>query len=173
MEFVPSHCPFCGEELGEKHEEGRKRLYCQECDRIIWRNAEPVAAVIVKKGDKVLLLKRGIEPGKGLWSLPAGFLEVDETAEEAAVRELEEETGLRVDEGDLEFVETLNMERFQNQRLLANVFKVEVGEASGELDSGTDAVDAGFFDPRKLEETDMELRRHFRSALEKIVGEEL
>jgi 8-oxo-dGTP diphosphatase len=173
MEFVPSHCPFCGEELGEKHEEGRKRLYCQECDRIIWRNAEPVAAVIVKKGDKVLLVKRGIEPGKGLWSLPAGFLEVDETAEEAAVRELEEETGLRVDEGDLEFVETLNMERFQNQRLLANVFKVEVGEASGELDSGTDAVDAGFFDPRKLEETDMELRRHFLPALEKIVGEEL
>jgi 8-oxo-dGTP diphosphatase len=173
MEFVPSHCPFCGDELGNKYEEGRERLYCSSCDRIIWRNAEPVAAVIVKKGDEVLLVKRGIEPGKGLWSLPAGFLEVDETAEEAAVRELEEETGLRVDEEDLEFVETLNMERFPDQRLLANVFKVEVGETSGELDSGTDAVDAGFFDPQKLEETDMELRRHFLPALEKVVGREL
>lgn len=59
-----------------------------------------VSAVIVDRG-RVLLVKRGCEPNLGLWSLPGGSIEPGETAREALVREVEEETSLRVEIGDL------------------------------------------------------------------------
>jgi 8-oxo-dGTP diphosphatase len=169
MEFVPNHCPYCGENLGRKHEEGRERLYCRSCDRIIWRNAEPVSAVIVNRGDEVLLVKRGIEPGKGKWSLPAGFLEYNETAGEAAVRELEEETGLSVEEGDLEFLDTLNIERFPDQRLLAVVYGADVNSTEeGEISHGSDAEDADFWRLEDFQDSEEELRTQFLPALREL-----
>ena len=55
--------------------------------------------VITKESEpKVLLIQRGIEPYKGCWALPGGFMNMDETTEQCAVRELEEETGLVVSE---------------------------------------------------------------------------
>lgn len=56
----------------------------------------PAAAVVVRRDREVLLCRRTIEPYSGLWSLPAGYQEVDETIETAAVREVREETGLIV-----------------------------------------------------------------------------
>ena len=58
----------------------------------------PVAAVgvLIQDKDKVLLIKRGTEPGKDLWSIPGGMIELGETAREAGKREVEEETGLKV-----------------------------------------------------------------------------
>lgn len=55
---------------------------------VITREAEP----------KVLLVQRGIEPFKGCWAFPGGFMNMDETTEQCAIRELKEETGLKVDE---------------------------------------------------------------------------
>jgi len=55
-----------------------------------------VAGVIVERGRRLLLLRRSIEPRYGTWTFPAGYMEIDETAEEAAVREVEEEVGLKV-----------------------------------------------------------------------------
>jgi len=172
-EMIPSNCSFCGEELGEKTVEGRQRLYCGNCDRIIWRNAEPVSAVIVRDEDEILMIKRGIEPGKDSWSIPAGFLEVDETAEEAAVRELEEETGLDVEKNHLQFVETLNMERFPDQRLLATVFTVKAEDASGKVIAGSDAEKAEFLDIKKARESEKEIREHFTPALHKVLDKNL
>lgn len=165
MEFKPSHCPYCGEKLGEKHADGKDRLYCGECDRIIWRNAEPVAAVVMRRGDEILFVKRGIEPGKGKWSLPAGFLEYEEQPEKAAARELEEETGLEVDENELELFEAMNMQRFPGQRLIALVYSIDHEKASGEISAGDDAVDAEFWGIDELEDSGEELRQHFVSAM--------
>ena len=167
-EMVPSHCPYCGNELGETFEEGRERLYCSNCDRVIWRNAEPVAAVIVEKGEKILLVKRGIAPGEGKWSLPAGFLEYEENPSQAAVRELEEETGLKASEEDLEFVDALNMERFPDQRLVANVYSINAGKTRGEVSHGSDAEDAKFWNLEELRESGEEIRHHFLDAIGKV-----
>jgi 8-oxo-dGTP diphosphatase len=57
--------------------------------------------VIVMRGGKVLLIQRGKEPGKGLWAVPGGMVDLGETARDAAVREAREETGLDVEVGDL------------------------------------------------------------------------
>ena len=168
MEFEPSNCPYCGEKLGEKHVEEEDRLYCSDCDRVIWRNAEPVAAVIVRKGEEILLVKRGIEPGKGEWSLPAGFLELEENPSEAAVRELEEETGLDAAPDQLEFVDALNIERFPGQRLVATVYTVDFEDISGKVSAGDDAEEASFWRVGNLKQKDDEtLRKHFLEAIEK------
>jgi len=56
-----------------------------------------VVAITKEEEPKVLLIQRGFEPYKGCWALPGGFMEMDETTEECAIRELEEETGLKLD----------------------------------------------------------------------------
>lgn len=165
MEFKPSNCPYCGEELGQKQADGKQRLYCSKCDRIIWRNAEPVAAVVLRKGDEILFVKRGIEPGKGKWSLPAGFLEYEEQPEKAAARELEEETGLEVDENELELFKAMNMPRFEGQRLIALVYSVDHEKASGKINAGDDAVEADFWKIEDFEDSEQELRQHFVAAM--------
>jgi 8-oxo-dGTP diphosphatase len=171
MGFQPSHCQYCGTELEEKHAEGKERPYCPSCDRILWQNAEPVAAVVLRRGDEILFVKRGIEPGKGEWSLPAGFLEYEEEPDQAAARELEEETGLRVEPSDLEIFETMNIERFPGQRLVALVFSVNAEKASGEISAGDDAEDSRFWTLEELEASDETLRQHFVSAMRHVLKE--
>ncbi len=60
--------------------------------------------VVVNDSNEILLIQRGNEPYKGCWALPGGFMEMDETLEHCAVRELEEETGLKVDEQDIRLI---------------------------------------------------------------------
>jgi len=170
QKMIPSNCPYCGNELGKKKEEGRERLYCGSCERFIWRNPSPVAAVIAYDEDgRVLLVKRGIEPGKGKWSIPAGFLEVEESANEAAVRELEEETGLKAAKDDLEYVHNMNFERFPKQYLLATIFSVKISKLEGFLEAGSDAEDAKLWNLQELKsEPEEGLRDNFLPAVSKI-----
>jgi 8-oxo-dGTP diphosphatase len=167
-EMIPSHCPYCAEGLETEMQEGRERLYCGSCERFIWRNPDPVAAVAVRREGEYLLVKRGIEPGKGKWSLPAGFLELEENAQEAALRELEEETGLVAEASDLKFTDTLNIERFPDQYLLATVFLLEFSDAEGEISSGSDAEDARFWHLEDFCDSEEELRTHFLPAMKEI-----
>jgi len=89
-------CPLCGEKLKRISRDGRMRLYCGQCDRILYENPVPATAAVVLNGDDhLLLVKRGMEPAKGEWCLPGGFVELDETPGEGVVRELHEETGLK------------------------------------------------------------------------------
>jgi ADP-ribose pyrophosphatase YjhB (NUDIX family) len=60
-----------------------------------------VATFPVTEAGEVVLIRRGIEPGRGSWAQPGGFLEVDETVTEAAIRETREETGLAVEPGEI------------------------------------------------------------------------
>jgi len=101
------YCPQCGKCLREKLVEERKRLVCQNCGYIEYRNPIPVVAGVLTKPDQleVLLIKRGIEPGKGKWALPGGFMEEDESSEEAVLREIKEELGVDANIGRLIGVE--------------------------------------------------------------------
>ncbi|MHA7898227.1 MAG: NUDIX hydrolase [Henriciella sp.] len=75
----------------------KERRVCQRCDFIDYQNPKIVAGSVVLKDDKILLCKRAIEPRKGYWTLPAGFMELGESVEEAAQREAHEEALAKID----------------------------------------------------------------------------
>ena len=70
-----------------------KRYCCSECDTIFYTNPNIVVGAICIRNNKILMAKRNINPRKGLWTLPAGFMENAETLQEGALRETLEETG--------------------------------------------------------------------------------
>jgi len=78
------------------------RLVCSVCAWVFYDNPKIIVACTVIDSDRVLWLRRAIEPQKGLWALPSGFMEKGETLQGAACRELLEETGMEVDEDELE-----------------------------------------------------------------------
>src|SRR5262245_40035851 len=90
------YCPKCAGPLLVRFTEGRDRQVCSKCEFIFYQNPVPAAAVIVQREAEILLVQRKFEPRIGDWSLPAGFIEWGESAEESAVREAKEETGLDI-----------------------------------------------------------------------------
>jgi ADP-ribose pyrophosphatase YjhB (NUDIX family) len=99
-----NYCSACGGELrfGSVAGEDRERLACASCGFIAYVNPRLVVTTIpVTEDGRLVLIRRGIEPGYGSWAQPGGFLEVDETVTEAAVRETLEETGFVVEPGEI------------------------------------------------------------------------
>ena len=92
-------CSHCGKSVIEIVPEGdnRQRFVCNSCDTVHYQNPKNVAGAILTWQDKVLLCKRAIEPRYGLWTLPAGFMENNETVAEAAARESMEEANAQTD----------------------------------------------------------------------------
>ena len=78
-------------------DDNRERAVCPACGTIHYENPLNVVGTIPVWEDQVLLCRRNIEPRYGLWTLPAGFMELGETTEQGAVRETEEEAGARVE----------------------------------------------------------------------------
>jgi ADP-ribose pyrophosphatase YjhB (NUDIX family) len=140
------YCPRCGTQLKLKKEEGRERRFCPACSWVNYENPLPSSAAFVRNEKaKILLVKRGVAPGKGKWALPSGFIEIEETPEQACLRELKEETGLGG--------EILRLIGVYSQKSLVykNVIIIgyEVG-ACGQLTPGSDSLKAKFFPVHKL-----------------------
>jgi len=91
-------CSECGEQVSQKIPSGDNRLryVCDVCDTIHYQNPRIIAGCIAEHDDKILLCKRAIEPRLGLWTLPAGFMENNETTIEAAARESFEEANAKL-----------------------------------------------------------------------------
>jgi ADP-ribose pyrophosphatase YjhB (NUDIX family) len=99
-----NYCSRCGEPLtfGPLDTETRDRLICPSCGFIAYVNPRLVVSTIpITDPGELVLIRRAIEPGYGMWAQPGGFLEIDETAQEGAVRETLEETGLEVEPIDI------------------------------------------------------------------------
>jgi 8-oxo-dGTP diphosphatase len=158
MEF--NYCPGCGRKLTVNFIEGRERKNCHFCGFINYRNPLPCVGIIGIKENKIALIKRGIEPSKGEWTPPSGFIESGETPEEAALRELYEETSLKGEIIKLLGVHSQDTDIYGN--LVIIIFLVKITE--GTIKAGDDAQDARFFGFKELPEM-----RHdfYRVAIEK------
>jgi len=136
------YCSNCGKKNTFALIEGVKRFHCTHCHTIHYENPKPAATLICPRKSEILLVKRAFEPAKGHWCLPGGFLEMHETPEEAALRELREETGLtgRVVHflGHCSHFGTV----FGDILLLAMVVNIEPGQ---EIICGDDAAEARYF----------------------------
>ncbi|PJE79952.1 NADH pyrophosphatase [invertebrate metagenome] len=88
-------CYHCGSVMTRQipASDNRMRDVCKSCGIIHYQNPTIITGCLPVFGDKILLCKRGIEPRKGFWTLPAGFMELGETIEEGAARETLEEAG--------------------------------------------------------------------------------
>ncbi len=91
-----NYCPRCAAPVVLKVKFGRERPVCPSCGWIHFADPKVAAAVLVEQDGRVLLVRRVNEPHRGLWTLPAGFVNADEDPAEAATRECLEETGLEV-----------------------------------------------------------------------------
>ena len=88
------YCSTCNTKNDFSTIEGELRYHCPNCKTIHYQNPKPTATLICIKKNEILLVKRAFSPAKGEWSLPGGFIELGETPEDAAKRELKEETNL-------------------------------------------------------------------------------
>jgi ADP-ribose pyrophosphatase YjhB (NUDIX family) len=96
-------CATCGQPITRRTPVGdnRTRDCCDHCGAIHYVNPRPVVGTVPVWEDRVLLCRRAIEPRYGMWTLPAGFMEVGETTAQGALRETLEEAGARVELGGL------------------------------------------------------------------------
>ncbi len=93
------HCRACGSAVAYRvpADDNRERAMCPACGEIHYENPLNVVGTVPVWGDQVLLCRRNIEPRHGFWTLPAGFMELGESAADGALRETVEEAGARVE----------------------------------------------------------------------------
>ena len=117
---------------------GRLRPVCSKCGKVVFYDPKVAAICIVEREDGLLLVKRGNEPGYGLWSLPGGYVDRGEVVEAAAAREVWEETGLRVEIGRL-----VGLFSEAGNPVMVAAFAAK--ETGGQITIGPEILDLGFF----------------------------
>src|SRR4029077_8334439 len=96
FETMSHHCVLCGAVLVPRVIEGREVEACVNDDFVLWHDPKVSTAVVIESGGGVVLGRRAIEPGRGLWCLPGGFINDDEAPWAAAARECMEEICVEV-----------------------------------------------------------------------------
>ncbi|MFH1464733.1 MAG: NUDIX hydrolase [Pseudomonadota bacterium] len=142
MTAPPRFCARCGAPLTTRELEDRPRQVCPSCGMVHYRNPLPVASALVLDDERrVLLVRRAREPHRGAWCLPMGFAELGETIADAALRELEEEAGVRGHVRRLLDADSQESDFYGD--LLVVTFEVEIEE--GEPRAGDDAAEVAWF----------------------------
>ena len=112
--------------------------------------------ILIRRGEEYLMIKRASEPDKGLWSVPGGMVEIGEKAEDAAVREAEEETGLIVEiREDLGVVDKIMRDELGRVKYHFVIIDYLAEPVSGEMHHHDDALDALWVHPRDFRKYQM------------------
>lgn len=135
-----NYCSDCGAtvSLTTPSDDNRARHVCDDCNMVHYSNPKNVTGAILFKGDKVLLCKRAIEPRYGLWTLPAGFMENEETVKQGAARETYEEAQAKAK--SLSFFGMFSLPH------ISQVYMMYVGELEGNgYGAGAESLEVGLF----------------------------
>lgn len=141
-------CWHCGTALTPQARGGRERPTCPACGQTVFGKFSIGAGGLLMHTGRALIVQRGENPGRGRWTLPGGYVEEDETPDEAVAREFQEEVGLAVRVTDLLSVRNSIREADQNAYY---VFRVEL---TGPLDiaiDGEETVRAEFVTPAECD----------------------
>jgi ADP-ribose pyrophosphatase YjhB (NUDIX family) len=126
--------------------EQRVRQVCARCGEIAYHNPRVLVSTIVASDDRVLLCRRASPPAAGRWVLPGGFMESNETLEEAAARETREETGVRLDPRELRLYAVATLPE------ISEVYVGFLGTVGGHTDlvCGSECAEVSFFSETEL-----------------------
>jgi ADP-ribose pyrophosphatase YjhB (NUDIX family) len=141
-----THCAACGAALDLRAVDGeeRPRLVCADNGHITYVNPRLVVTTLpITEDGEVVLLRRGFEPGRGSWAQPGGFLEVDETPSEGAIRETLEEIGLVVAIGDI-------VGLYARLEAAVIVLAYEAAIVGGEIRTTPEALEVRAFAPEAI-----------------------
>ena len=138
MNRVEKFCPICAARLELRATGENQRPTCPQCGHVVYYDPKVAAICIVERQGEILMVRRALEPGIGLWSIPGGYVDRGEVVEQAAAREVREETGLRVE------VERL-VGLFSQQGHPVIVAAFAARETGGVLEPGPEVQELGFF----------------------------
>ncbi len=138
-------CPVCGGKLHSAtlKENEPDRLVCAGCGFVFYQDPKVVACVVLEMDGRIVLLKRGIEPQRGKWVLPGGYVDRGEEVETAAVRETREESGLEIAIKDL-----LGVYSYPGKIQVVVVYLARY--LSGELAAVDETSEAGWFEKNRI-----------------------
>jgi len=138
-------CPVCGGNLTNRQFKPGEppRLVCDGCGFVFYIDPKLAVIALVPYGGGLVMVRRAIEPGYGLWVVPGGFVDVGERVEEAVVRETREEANLNV-----RVVRLLNVHSYRHARTVVLSFITEY--VSGELTAGDEEMEAKVFAPKDI-----------------------
>lgn len=139
-------CLRCGHALEDRVAFGRMRRVCPACGFVFFHDPKVAAGVLAEKDGRVLLVRRAVDPHKGAWALPAGFVEIDEGPVEAALRECREETGLIARVTGV--LGAFDVRSDPRGKVILILYWAKI--VDGELKPGDDASEVGFFAPDEI-----------------------
>ncbi len=140
-------CVNCGAPLVRRTIDGHEVEACANDDFVLWRDPKVAAAVVVEMDGGFVLGRRGIEPGYGLWCLPGGFVNHDEDAAVAAVRECREEINVEVELTELVCV--YHVPKSTASSIVGIAYRGRVLHG-GEINAGPEMLEVGVFRPDAL-----------------------
>ena len=132
------YCPGCASPLEARDVEGKQRPVCPNCKRVVYYDPKVAATCVVERALKILMVRRANQPGYGLWSMPGGYVDRGEVVEDAAAREVLEETGLVVETERL-------LGLFSEDQHPVVVAAFAAREVGGALEAGEETLEVGFF----------------------------
>ncbi len=138
-------CPICGGRLESRLLKAGEpeRLVCAACGFVFYLDPKLATIAVVPKDGGVVMVRRGIDPGYGLWVVPGGFVDLGEVVEEAVVRETLEETGLTV-----RVLRLLNIFSYRDSPTVVVAYIAEY--LAGELHAGDESLEARIFKPEEI-----------------------
>ena len=139
-------CSDCGSMTQPRLVGTRTLDACPRCERIFFRDPKVVVTALVEREGRVLLVRRDIEPGRGLWGMPGGYVDWDEHPEAAMVRECREETGVEVAAEGLISVQHVTLAQGEGAVVLSYRARLLRGQA----EARDETQEVGWFSPHEL-----------------------